>query len=199
MEEKKTLVIIDMDGSLVNLDKVLIDKVSKALKFDLRKAAGKTYSYEETISRYVDITKEEARNILCSIWNKKDFWRSLPAYEGAVETINELSEYCKILICTRIPKASPTAFIEKESWINDHFPNVQTEFFAVSDAARKTRIRCDYIVEDSLKEIRFCPTETTAILINRSWNTEESVEWTEDLKFIRVDGWRDIREIILKK
>ena len=192
-------IVVDMDGSLVNLDEVLIDKVSKALKFDLRKVAGKTYSYEEIISRYVGITKEEAKNIMSNIWNRKDFWRSLPAYEGAVETINKLSKYCNILACTRIPKGCPNAFIEKENWIIEHFPDIQIEFFAVSNGARKTRIKCDYIIEDRLKEIKFCPSEITAILINRPWNTEESTEWSEDLKFIRVDGWKDIPEIVLKK
>lgn len=198
MEEKKK-VVVDMDGCLVNLDEVLMDKVTKVLKFDIRKVDAKTYSYEEIISKHVNITKQEAKNILLSIWNKKGFWECLPPYEGAIETINELSNYCSIFVCTRIPSGCPNAFIEKESWIIEHFPNIQVEFFAVSNGAKKTRIKCDYIVEDRLKEIRFCPSDTVAIILNRPWNREESPEWNKDLKFIRVDSWRDIPQIILKK
>ena len=196
---EKKAVIIDMDGCLVNLDETLTDRVSKALNFDLTKADGKAYSYEETMCKYVDITKEEAKNIISSVWNKEGFWKSLPPYERAIETINELSQDCNILVCTRIPKGCPNAFIEKEGWIIDHFPNIQIEFFAVSNGAKKTRIKCDYIIEDRLKEIRFCPPETTAILINRTWNTKESAEWSRDLGFIRVNSWNEIPGIILKK
>jgi 5'(3')-deoxyribonucleotidase len=198
MEEKKS-VMIDMDGSLVNLDEVLVDEVSKVLKFNFRKVDAKTYSYEETICKYVDITKQEARNVLLSIWNKNGFWKSLPPYEGAIEAINELSKYYNILSCTRIPVGCPNAFIEKESWIVQHFPNIQVEFFAVSNGAKKTRIKCDYIVEDRLREIKFCSFDTVVILINRPWNTEESPEWNEHLRFIRADDWKDIIQIILKK
>jgi 5'(3')-deoxyribonucleotidase len=198
--ENKRKIMIDMDGSLVNLDEVLITKLSEALKFDFQKVDAKTYSYEETICKYVDITKQEARNVLLSIWNEEGFWKSLPPYEGAIEAIYELfNKYCDILACTRIPSKCPNAFTEKESWIIEHFPNLQIEFFAVSNGAKKTRIKCDYIIEDRLREIKFCPTETTAIVLNRPWNTEESPEWDEYLRFIRVNNWKDIPRIILKK
>jgi len=196
---EKKAVIIDMDGCLVNLDETLVKKASDTLNFDLAKVDWKTYSYEDTVTRYVDIPKEKVTEILNSIWNEKGFWRSLSSYEGAIEAINELSQDCNILVCTRIPKGCPNAFIEKEGWIIDHFPNIQIEFFAVSNGAKKTRIKCDYIIEDRLKEIRFCPPETTAILINRTWNTKESTEWSRDLGFIRVNSWNEIPGIILKK
>jgi 5'(3')-deoxyribonucleotidase len=198
MEEKKK-VVIDMDGTLVDFDKTFTKKLSKVLKTDLHKVDGRTYSLEETISRYANITIEEAKDVMSSIWNKKGFWKSLYPYEGAIEVTNELSEYCSVSICTRIPSGCPNAFIEKERWIIKHFPNIQIEFFAVSNGARKTRIKCDYIVEGRLKEIRFCPSGTVAILINRPWNTKESIEWSEDLEFIRVSSWKDILPIILKK
>ena len=198
MEEKK-IVMLDMDGTLVDLDKIFTKKLNKVLKVDLQEVDGRTYSLEETISRYANITIEEAKHVMISIWNKKGFWKSLPAYEGAIEVINELSEYCSICICTRIPKESPNAFMEKEAWIIDHFPNIEVGFFAVSNGAEKLRIRCDYIVEDRLREIKFCPPETTVILIDRTWNREQSIEWSEDLKFIRVSSWKDILPIILKK
>ena len=198
MEEKKK-VMIDMDGCLVNLDEVLITKLSKALKFDFQKVDAKTYSYEETICKYLNITKQQAKSVLLSIWNKKGFWKLPSPYDGAIEAIIELSNCCDVLVCTRIPAGCPNAFIEKESWINDHFPNIQVEFFAVSNGAKKTRIKCDYIIEDRLREIKFCCTDTTAIILNRPWNTDESPEWCEELKFIRVNAWRDIPGIILKK
>ena len=198
MEEKKT-VMIDMDGSLVNLDEVMITKLSEALSFDFWKVDAKTYSYEETICKYIDITKQEAKAVILSIWNKEGFWKSLEPYEGAIETIKELSGYCNIVTCTRIPVGCPNSFAEKESWIVEHFPDIQVEFFAVSNGAKKTRVKCNYIIEDRLKEIKFCPAETVAIILNRPWNTDESPEWNEDLKFIRVDNWRELPQIILKK
>lgn len=198
MEEKKK-VVIDMDGSLVNLDGTLLTRVSEVLNFDFTKVDGKAYSYEDTIVKYINITKQEVRNVMRSIWNQDGFWRSLPPYDGAIEVVNELAKYCTILACTRIPAESPNAFIEKEGWILDHFPNIEVEFFAVSNGAKKTRVKCDYIIEDRLKEIKSCPSDTVAIILNRPWNTKESSEWNEELRFIRVDSWKDVLEIILKK
>jgi len=192
-------IVIDMDGSLVNLDKTLLTRVSEVLKFDFTKVDGKIFSYEEMITKYIPVTKQQVMNTMTSIWSENGFWKALPPYPGSIEAINELSKEYKIVVCTRIPPASTNAFPEKESWVIGHFPKIQVEFFAVSNGAKKTRIDCEYIIEDRLKEIQDCPNKTTAIILNRTWNTEESSEWHKDLKFIRVFNWEDIPKIILKK
>ena len=196
MEKKKT-VTIDMDGTLVDFDTVMTEKVSKALKIDLMRVDNRTYSFEETISKCANITVEQAEDVMSSIWNEEGFWDSLPAYQGSIEVVTELSKFCNIFACTRIPKYCPNAFIEKQWWIIEHFPDIQVEFFAVSNGAKKTRIKCDYIIEDRLKEIKSCPPETVAIVINRPWNRNECVEWSEDLVFTRVNNWNEIPAIIL--
>jgi 5'(3')-deoxyribonucleotidase len=198
MEEKKS-VVVDMDGCIVNVDAIVRNRFTKDLNFDLAKDNRNIFNWEEVIRKYVHVTEKEANEIMLAIWNEKDFWTSLQPYEGAIETINELSKECNIIICTRIPRGCSNAFIEKENWINDHFPKNRFEFFAVSNGAKKMRIKCDYIIEDRLKEMAFHPDGVVAILIDRPWNSKESSEWSEGLEFIRVSNWKDIPKIILKK
>jgi hypothetical protein len=58
-EVTKKCIVIDMDGSLVNLDNTLLTRVSEALKFDFTKVDAKIFSYEEMITKYIPVTKQQ--------------------------------------------------------------------------------------------------------------------------------------------
>src|SRR5665647_1367462 len=136
---------IDMDGVIANVYSQLIKM--HAAEF------GKVLTLEEMTGK----SEGDAFPNVLKYANSPGFFRNAPVMEGSLEVMCKLNENYKIFIVSAAMEF-PNSLIEKQSWLNEHFPfiNWQQMVFCGS----KEIIRADIMIDDHFKNLDYFTGET---------------------------------------
>lgn len=130
------IVLLDMDGVLVDIEPVLLqfvrDHYPNALTRDpfAWKIEDRFYGVE--------------RDDLAPLFYAEKFFLNLPVMPGAYAGVEQLSKHADLWVCTT-PKLSMHCASEKQTWIDKHFPELKRKVILTKD---KTMIRGGYLIDD---------------------------------------------------
>jgi len=176
-------VLIDMDGTICNILDYWLEEYNKKTGENLKQENITIYGVEN-ICKYP--------SILFDILNSDGFFLKAKPYDGAIEAINEINQYFTVLICTKVPSKSKSAYYDKVSWLNKYLPFIPQDNI-ISISSYRSLINASFIIDDypeNLKCFNGCK-----ILIDRPWNKDCNDQLFD---FNRISSWLQIRDFILK-
>ncbi|GAA3749705.1 5'-3'-deoxyribonucleotidase [Flavobacterium ginsengisoli] len=167
---KKKSIAVDMDGVLADVEAHLITYFERDF--------GITILREEIQG----LTEEEAfygREKVRSVLNSKDFFRTLPVIDDAVESLKLLQENFEIYIVSAATEF-PLSLNEKIEWLAEHFPFIQWQNIVLCGS--KTIINTDYLIDDHPKNLDFCMGKP--IMFTAFHNAKKE-------NYLRVNNWKE--------
>ncbi|MEW9671988.1 hypothetical protein [Ammoniphilus sp. 3BR4] len=172
---------------LLDMDDVTVDQSSTWIKRIYEKT-GTLYDREEwTKWDLSSILPPEIMHMIFEEINKEPgFFRNLPAKEGAIEGIKELSLYYDIVFVTA---SEHYAFQDKYHWIRENLSFLSKPNLVLTH--RKDLIVGDIIVDDGPHNILKSPVKTK-IIFDHPWNRHIS-------QFQRVTHWDQLVDFLIAK
>lgn len=190
---KPKIVLVDMDGTVADLDASVIAKL-KEQKLDKLAAlvSGRT-SFEFYDARDAKSSSEEHKlldKVAKKIMSDPGFYANLPVIAGAVQTLKELEEKhnCRVFFCTSPLKEYKNCVVEKFAWVHKHFGVEWTrKIIIVKD---KTLVSAgDVLIDDKPQQTGLMsPPAWKYILFDQSYN--RSVEGA------RILSWASTKPIL---
>lgn len=129
---EKKILYLDMDGVVADFEKRL-GELNPELK-DL-----KSFDDEGLLTAKIDQ--------VCLA--NPDIYHDLPPIEGAIEAVEQLTEYFDIFFLSTAMWNLPQSFTGKRIWIARHFEEIGRKRLILSH--RKDLLRGDFLVDDRLK------------------------------------------------
>lgn len=174
---KKTL-LLDMDDVTVDQSLTWVQRVYER--------TGIWYDREEWNEwRVANILPPEVVHLIFEEINKEPgFFRNLPAKEGAIEGIRELSHYYDIVFITA---SEHYAYVDKYLWIEENLPFLPKPNLILTH--RKDLVLGDIFVDDGPHNLLKSPAKMK-IVFDHPWNRQLT-------QFQRVYQWGDLLDLLL--
>lgn len=180
-------IMVDMDDVLTygNFSKILEDYLGYKPAYD----SIKTYYIQDILGD----KKEDFFNK----FKDMDMYENATLLPDSYEVLKELSNYYKIYICTdyiwrEIVEFAGNNLRNKYNFLYEKLDFIEPKnFIFVGD---KSIVNCDIKIDDKLNNIEGAKTK----LLFTAWHNKDLTE--EELKkqnIIRVNNWKDIKEILL--
>ncbi|WP_134704040.1 hypothetical protein [Ammoniphilus sp. YIM 78166] len=172
---------------LLDMDDVTVDQTSTWVKRIYEKT-GTLYDQEEwTKWDLSSILPPDIMHMIFEEINKEPgFFRNLPAKEGAIAGIQELSCYYDIVFVTA---SEHYAYQDKYYWIRENLGFLTQPSLVLTH--RKDLVLGDIFVDDGPHNIMKSPVETK-IIFDHPWNRHIS-------QFQRVNHWDQLVDMLLSK
>ncbi len=187
--EKMKKILIDMD------DTILVDCYLEVVNQYLNT----NYTYKDIKGYWVDniVPKDKQKDYLNYFYNKINIYDYGHIHENVIETIEQLSKYYDVLICSayidsRDLENCSNILIHKHKWLIKNLPFIKPENFIFTN--RKDVIPADIKIDDKIENLKTCDTK---LLITAYHNKEISNENLKQNNIIRVENWKEIAEILL--
>jgi 5'-nucleotidase len=174
---KKTL-LLDMDDVTVDQSLTWVQRVYER--------TGIWYDREEWNEwRVANILPPDVVHLIFEEINKEPgFFRNLPAKEGAIEGIRELSHYYDIVFITA---SEHYAYVDKYLWIDENLPFLPKPNLILTH--RKDLVSGDIFVDDGPHNLLKSPAKMK-IVFDHPWNRHLT-------QFQRVYQWGDLLDLLL--
>ena len=166
---------VDMDGVIANVYSQFI--TMHAAEF------GKVLSAEDVAGKTEEAAFENARKYVTT----PGFFSTAPVMKDAAEVMLKLNEQYKLFIVSAAMEF-PTSLIEKQAWLNQHFPYIGWQQMVFCGS--KEIIKADIMIDDHFKNLNYFTGET--ILFTQPHN-----KLADSLHHKRVDTWREIEKLLL--
>lgn len=171
---KKTIAI-DMDGVLADIEPHLLEWYGKQ--------TGNILTREDIKGRG-DHDLFPDRNVLMDILNTKDFFRTVPVMEGAIEVVKTLMEEYEIYVVSAAMEF-PLSLFEKREWLSEHFPFISWK--NIIFCGDKRVVDTDYMIDDHCKNLDFC--KGKAIMFTAFHNVNQN-------HHRRVNHWNEVTSLL---
>lgn len=174
---KKTL-LLDMDDVTVDQSLTWVQRIYER--------TGIWYDREEWNEwRVANILPPDVVHLIFEEINKEPgFFRNLPAKEGAIEGIRELSHYYDIVFITA---SEHYAYVDKYLWIEENLPFLPKPNLILTH--RKDLVLGDIFVDDGPHNLLKSPAKMK-IVFDHPWNRHLT-------QFQRVYQWGDLLDLLL--
>ncbi len=194
MEEKKKKLKIGID-----IDEIVTEFVLGFLKF-FNKKYNKNFNFEDMFSydfwETLDIDKEESFRLAGDFFHSS--FNTIELVEGAIKSINKLSENNEIFFITSRPINTKD---KTENFLKSKFPYLKFKVFYSGDRfgrGKSKREICNdmginFLIEDQEKYVLDCAeSNVKCLLFDKPWNKN----CPEHENIIRVNDWNEIMETI---
>lgn len=166
---------VDMDGVIANVYSQFIRMHSTEF--------GKVLSEEDIIGKSEEAAFENVRKYVTS----PGFFRNVPIMKDAQDVMQKLNEQYQLFIVSAAMEF-PTSLIEKQGWLNEHFPYIGWQQMVFCGS--KEIIKADIMIDDHFKNLNYFTGET--ILFTQPHN-----KLANPLHHTRVETWREIEKLLL--
>jgi len=155
---KKTVILVDMDGVLVDWDRGFTERLkthprTQKLWADQQIILNRThYEMEKSLAWAGEAPKDENGTIdfnelVQDIYCEEGFFRNLPPMEGGPQALHAmLDKGFEVFICTAPPTISHHAAQEKWEWIRQHLGDAWLNRMILT--TDKTPVRGDFLIDD---------------------------------------------------
>ncbi len=164
------------------MDGVLADVYTQLIKLH-----NDEFSTSITLADTEGIPEREAFPGILKHVNSEGFFRHAPLMSGCQEYIKMINEKYNLFIVSAATEF-PLSLIEKQLWLNDHFPFITWKQMVFCGS--KEIINADIMIDDHFKNLDFFTGET--FLFTQPHNKHASPG-----NHTRVDTWEDIGKILL--
>lgn len=147
-EKRKTRILVDMDGVLVDFETTL---------FQAYRAENPQLGYIEPENRqgmYMDAQYREKfgeteYQVLRDLLDRDHFYRDMLPILPAVDAVNSLLEHPRyeVFICTSPHWTNKTCAFDKTNWIKKYLPKIETNRIIMS--SDKTVVDGDFLIDDN--------------------------------------------------
>lgn len=167
----------------LDVDDLLMECTSYAIRL-----ANEKYQFDPPITIYEKSTWGPLGTRIDTIYeyfNDPEFYRTQPAYKGAREFIQKLSQMTDVYIATAVP---PEFMGIRAQRIMEEFPEIPRDHIYMG--AGKDKIKVDILFDDAMHNIVASPAQYP-ILMRRPWNQEATGllavnNYDEFLKLVEV-------------
>lgn len=173
---------IDLDGVTVNYMPVLIQELNRIYKTNIQYEDVKKFNFEPDFG----IPEGAIGKIVCR-HARRGVFKTLPAIDDAVNTINELNEegFRIYIVSSREKEAT----MDSIDWLDRNGVSFDVAIFSKDKGHYCKRFGIDYLVDDHVKFCRQAQEAgTTPILFGQPWNEESDI--------MRFETWREIKQYL---
>ena len=156
--EKKKTILVDMDNTIVNLNKGLFDALNHTDPILAHKCLHR---------KEFEFTGEDEK-IIRPIMNAANFFLNLEPMVGAIETIKEWMKTHNVYFCTRPLMRYEHCVKEKYQWIEKHFGAEAVRYLIL--CKDKTMIEGHILIDDAPIISGHCTPKWKHILFSQSYN-----------------------------
>ena len=146
-------IILDCDDVLYRTNEAALDRLNKEL--------GTSYVLDD-ITKWGSITPKLDQRM--KYFQAPEFIQAIPAYEGAVDFVSTLSEFCKVILATSVDARCAQARVYA---IQRDFPMVGEENIYICDA--KDHLKGDIMLDDGYHNL-ISSAARLPVLFERPWN-----------------------------
>ena len=167
----KKSIAIDMDGVLADVETHFINWYERDYRVKISK------------DLFIGISEEEVfpdKNAVRKFLNTRDFFRTVPLMEGAVEAVRKLMETYDVYIASAAMEF-PNSLPEKYDCLQEHFPFIGWRHIIF--CGDKSIINTDYLIDDHCKNLDVC--KGKAILFSAGHNARITHHH-------RVNNWKEV-------
>jgi 5'-nucleotidase len=108
------IILVDMDGTVTNLEKLMWARAAEQLGPDVLPAKRLRYEFEDEFS-------PELCNVLNRIQRSKGFYFDMEPIPGAIEALNQMRAFGHdVFICTSPLRVYEYCVTEKYAWVDKH-------------------------------------------------------------------------------
>ena len=173
MKNKQTI-LVDMDGVLADVYQSYFKYIKETRNEILTEA---------------DCMGKEERTMfpdIITMLTNNHFFRHVPVMKDSIDGLRYLNNKYNVVIVSSATEF-PNCMDDKQAWLNEHFPFIawQQMIFCGS----KTHVRGDIMIDDHPKNLSHF--DGKRIIFNQPHNS-----LIKDSSYIRVNGWKEIQEIL---
>ena len=178
MIRRKKTIVIDLDSTIINTSKTIINLHNKINPDDkIEYIEDHNWNFEPMIK-----TKEEL-NELFKLFDNEHFYNEVIFKENALKVIHGLCENYKVIICTKHNESRKPI---TSKFIKRMFPKAELKF--VDNFSDKGKIECDVVIDDKPESLNSFDDTVLKICFgdyvwNKSWDGVKMTNWLEIKEF----------------
>ncbi len=177
----KKIVLVDMDGTLADFDRKLLELLKK------KYPDYKWKPLNERVHPTMNLDyPEEMGHAIREIYHTRGFYENLNPIEGAINALFEMEKYFSVFICSSPLVNSPFNLQEKHAWVYKLFGKAWLSKLILS--TDKTLIHGDYFIDDQYDIHGICKPTWELILYDQPQNRSQ--------KQYRRLTWKTWREVL---
>lgn len=178
MIRRKKTIVIDLDSTIINTSKIIINLYNKINPDNkIKYIEDHNWNFEPMIK-----TKEQLSELF-KLFDNEHFYDEVIFKENALEVVHDLCEKYKVIICTKHNESRKPI---TSKFIKQMFPKAELKF--VDNFSDKGKIECDVVIDDKPESLNSFDDTVLKICFgdytwNKSWNGVKMVSWLEIKEF----------------
>ncbi len=164
------------------MDGVLADVYRQFLEMHSRE-----YGKQLTMKDVEGVPERDAIPGILKYVNSEGFFRNAPLIPGCQKYVSLINEKYKLYIVSAAMEF-PLSLIEKQLWINEHFPFITWQ--QIVFCGSKEIIKADIMIDDHFKNLDYFTGETLLF-------TQPHNKFADPGKHKRVNTWDEIGQLLL--
>lgn len=194
-EKRKTRILIDMDGVLVDFETTLYQAYRRENPH-LRYIDPKHRQGMYMDAQYRKEIGEKEYQILRDLLDRDHFYRDMLPIESAITKVNQLidsySDKFEIFICTSPHWTNRTCAFDKTNWVNKYIPKLPVNRIIMT--SDKTVVDGDFLIDDN-EVIKGANSVTKFKHILCRCGHNRHIKKSEKMPLI-LENWDDLLDII---
>ena len=184
--EERVEAVMGRETIAIDMDEVLADTLGAIIR-EVNERTDMGLTVDQLNGQKIRQATPEHDGLLTDILYQPGFFKSLEVMQDAQEVVKKLTAHYDIFIATAAMDV-PTSFHDKYEWLRTNFPFLDPQHFVF--CGTKSVINTDYLIDDN-------PRQLTAFTGKPIMYTAEHNQL--DDRFTRVNNWREVEELLLKK
>lgn len=186
-----------MEKLIIDMDDVITEKGFIRM---INEFLGTNYTQEDSGSYYInDLIPKEKMNEWIEFYSNKNVYDYANIIEGAKKSLQKLNEKYDLYIATAYvfrdaPQVSGKTLNDKYNFLLKNFPFIDPHKFIF--ISNKELLEADIRIDDSPKKL--LGKARLKLLFTAYHNKDMSDEELKENNFVRVNGWKEVEEILLK-
>ncbi len=186
-----------MEKLIVDMDDVITEKGFIRM---INEFLGTNYTQEDAESYYInDLIPKDRMDEWVEFYSNNNVYDYANIVEGAKETLEKLNEKYDLFIATAYvfrdaPQVSGKTLNDKYNFLIKNFPFIDPHKFIF--ISNKELLEADIRIDDSPKKL--IGKARLKLLFTAYHNKNMTEEELKESNFVRVNGWKEVEEILLK-
>ncbi len=186
-----------MEKLIVDMDDVITEKGFIRM---INEFLGTNYKQEDAESYYInDLIPKDRMDEWIEFYSNNNVYDYANIIDGAKETLEKLNEKYDLYIATAYvfrdaPQVSGKTLYDKYNFLIKNFPFIDPHKFIF--ISNKELLEADIRIDDSPKKL--LGKARLKLLFTAYHNKNMTKEELKEHNFVRVNGWKEVEEILLK-
>lgn len=177
MSESDFTILVDMDGVLVNLNPIILERINKEFGTDYTEEDLTDFNYGKSLD------KSEHSDLAYDIWHENDLYKDIEWSDETKDAIEELKQIGRVVVVSSPMVGHGTS---KLRWLYSHGFDKED----VVLASDKNLVHGHVLIDDRAENVRKFP--RASLLFDKKYNESYNTEDHET----RVHDWSDVTGLV---